>query len=338
MDRKMKIKNIVIVFICTSLLGLICLNIYQHRQIKKRSNVNVPETPSNKAPATNMASIKNIPVEKNSTKEPAIAAKTSGNNESDDLKYHLNAAKEELTMVNQRLSDEETRKAELLKKELELAKKQEEDPANKAAWRTMSKTRLDRQYALLLKMLKLSSEKQEKFMEMLLDEDMASKETGVSVMDDGSGNKRVMNYVRKKDPGDEYQTKISELLGKDDYSNYTSYKSKSREVNELDEFNESLKSNDRLTDDQQFVMVDAMYEKAKKERDATVIDKNKTDITAEINEENNRVYDSYIKAAENILNSSQLEQLKSYLNSKRHSNFITTQLITIEDPAEKKSE
>jgi len=158
-------------------------------------------------------------------------------------------------------------------------------------------------------------------------------------MDDGSGNKRVMNYVRSKDPGDEYQTKISGLLGEDDYNKYMSYKEKSREVYALNEFNESLKSNDRLTDDQQFDMLDAMYEKAKKERDATVIDKNKTDITAEINEENNRVYDSYIKAAENILNSYQLEQLKSYLNSKRHSNFIMTQSITIEeDPTEKKSE
>jgi hypothetical protein len=38
----------------------------------------------------------------------------------------------------------------------------------------------------------------------------------------------------------------------------------------------------------------------------------------------NRVYDCYIKAAQDILNSSQLEQLKSYLNIKRNMQFTIT--------------
>jgi hypothetical protein len=344
MDKKKIITNIAICIICLSLPALVYLNIYQHRQVKKFSNADDQETSANKTPERNETSTNNIPVEKNITKKAAVAekTKTQDNKEAEELKYQLIAAKEELDSAKKQLSDKENRKSELLKKQFEFAKKQSEDPASKESWRNISKTNLDRQYALLLKMLKLSTEKEKKIMDILLDEDLASKETGVDIMDDGTGTKRVMNYVRSKDPGPEYQTKIAELLGADDYEKYKSYKEKSQDVRELTIFNQSLGSNDKLTDEQQFAMLDAMYEGAEKERSATVIDKNKTDITAEIKDKDNRVYNAYIKAAENILNSSQLEYLKNYLEGKRNEKFTimskTSSTDTEQDGTAKKTE
>lgn len=319
------IKKTVIGLLCLCTIASIGLNIYQHYRIMEVSQDISNET------AFNTESTTDTPPDERETlleiteqdRPPATGETQAADREAEDLRYQIAAAKEELAMVNEQISDEETKKAEQLQKEYELAKERMEDPDQEETWRNVYKASNERQYILLLKKLNLPQEKQEKFIEILVNERMASREETVEIIDDPDLGKRVVTILRGKDVGDEYQDQIRELLGYDNYEEYKEYKKKGSEVNILTRLNESIIPEYRLTDDQQFEMIDAMYEKAEKERAATVIDDNKIDISEEIMEERARIHEAYVEAAQDILSQTQIEQLKAYLKQQRESTRIT---------------
>lgn len=326
-------KRIIIGMICLLMIALIGFSIHQNQQIRKLSEGVSSEgyagNGSNKTSETDQGSQR---VNKQGTSLSAgnenknISDTPEGNSGADisDLEERLDATEKELDTALNQISAEEARKAELLEKELELARKRLEDPASKKSMRDAIKTSIDSRYALLLKRLNLSPETQEKLMEILLDEEMASRETSIEVIDDPVRGKQVVTVTHTKDPGNEYQIKIAELLG-DDYETYQEYEERGPEVYWVTQYNGSLSSGERLTDDQQMELIDAMYENKEKVKASMVNTNTKNESQTEMTEEdieasNKRtelMHEAYVDAAEGILSDAQTDQLKAYFKSLR---------------------
>lgn len=327
-------KRIVIGMICLLMILLIGVSIYQNRQIRKLSeDVSSEGYAENASNITSETDQGGQSVNKQGT---SLSAGNENKNISDtpeanagvdinDLEERLNATEKELDSVYNQISAEDARKEELLKKELELARKRLEDPASKKSMRDVIKASIDSQYALLLKRLNLSPEDQEKLMELLLNEEVASRETSIEVIDDPVRGKQVVTVTRTKDPGDEYQIKISELLGGDDYETYQEYEERGAEVYWVTQFNGSLISGERLTDDQQMELINAMHNNREKVKASMVNTNTKSESQTEMTEEDieasmkrtELMHEAYVEAAEGILSDAHTDQLEAYFKSIR---------------------
>lgn len=326
MDTKKIIKNIAILLICLSLPVLIGLNIYQHQQIKKISNGVTSEKSVNNGSTANATSVKENPEGEKAVQVTTLAGKVkpAGNSASDDLSYQIDAAEEELDMAKKQLSDEEAKKAELKKAEKELMKKSMQDPSQKKYMRNY----LGIQYGDLFKELNLSPEKLEKFKDMLVDEMMAQQ----NIYLEREGDTTTPSKEEQKELSQryealnkEYETKKSELLGKDDYEKYQTYAERTGERYYVNSFMESLGSSEKLTDTQKNDLIDAMHDEAKNVRYESSNDDNSESSSNRYDEKSiarmlefeDRQGEAYLKAAKDILPASQIEQFKTYLKQQR---------------------
>jgi hypothetical protein len=152
---------------------------------------------------------------------------------------------------------------------------------------------------------------------------------GLSILQHQQIKKVAENATTKTITSDEsageYQIKISELLGEDDYEKYQKFKERRSEAYQVSGFNDILNSGEKLTDDQQMELIDAMYAEREITRKEQVSDETKNDSPQEINEEAiarrieslDRRHESYIEASRDILSESQIEQFTTYLKGQR---------------------
>jgi len=326
MDRKKIIKKIVIAIICLSLPVLICLNVYQRRQIIKSLNVAVPETSANKVPTATALPVKEIPVDQKAAQASNIAVKnkTSRNKDVDDLNYQLNAAQEELASVNKQLADEETRKAELKKSQMELQKRYVK---NSSSMKNSMKKSLGIEYEDFFKGLNLSSEKFEMFKDILVDEMMARQNIFADLGDTNNLSKEQQEEINQRFQSIEmeYDAKKSELLGNDGYKKYQAYMGRSGERYYVNNFIGSLGSDEKLTDVQKTQLIDAMHDEVKNITYEMISYENSESSSnmytekriAQMLKNEEKRDDVYLKAAQNILTASQLEKFETSLKQQR---------------------
>jgi hypothetical protein len=335
MESAKIIKRTAICLLCLLALALIGLNIYQYQQIKKASQV-LPDEPSSvKEAATNKTPDKVSPILKITSQAPApvVVESQTTNKEADDLKYQLASAKEELAMANKQLSDETEKEAkekkassDAQKRSREMMKKYQETPA----YRQNMRNSLAVRYPDLFEKLNLAPEKLEKFKDMLVDEMMAQQDlwAGMQTDDSTTLSKEQQAELNKRYEAldKEYESKKSELLGKDDYDKYQAYNETAGERRDVTNFLSSLGSGETLTGTQKETLIEAMHQ----ERKSVVYDKindgnsgSTSTITydektiALIMGNEDRINEAYLKAAKNILSASQIEQLTAYLKQQR---------------------
>ena len=369
METKKLVNKSLIAVIILFILVLAGINIFQHKQIKKLSeNTNhqavmkdetAGEGLSGQVETIGANAAKNtnpfIKTEDHDI-EPAVENnnlpinKEPNSDEIAELEYQLQATEEELDMTHQQLSERLNQESELLEKELELRRKELEQPYRIKMRRDYAETSLYSRYAPFFNTLNLSPEKLDKFKELLIDEEMASKEYSVEIMEVPDRGKQIVSIVRSKDPGDEYQIKISELLGGDEYAQYQEFKAREGEAYWVSNFNDILKSDEKLTDDQQMDLIYAMRDNAENIRESMVNTRTDSNSSSEMTEEdielNNRrtesIHEGYIDAANGILTESQVDQLSSYLKGLRdsleESRKLTSQLTSQLDDEEEKED
>lgn len=323
-----KIKKIVLGLMCILLITLIAVSIIQRRQLNKLSQTLDTKSP----PEETALSVQAIPQIAPETDISGIAEKESP----DDLIYHIEAAEEELDMVNEQLSDEQARKADLLRAQTELEKKQLEDPGYIKIVRETIMASLDSGNALLFKKLNLSLEEQETIKEILADKQIAlmkySMEAAlIRINQDGTDSAQSEETRREieklyNDIQDEYNTKISSLLGTESFEKYQAFEEKSSERYWVTGFTESLDSDEGLTEDQQNYLIDSMYEQAQKIRSELDNEAEDKDAPSEISKEENiarimkrrdLLNEAFVEASRDILSPSQVEQFRAYLKQQR---------------------
>jgi hypothetical protein len=223
METKKIVNKGLAVIIILSVLALAGINIFQHKQIKELSeNANrqavmkdeyageglsghVETIGTNAAKNTNpFVKSEDHDIESTVENNNLPIKKEPNSDEIAELEYQLQATEEELDMTHQQLSERVNQETELLEKELELRKKQLEQPYYQNMRRDYAKIILYSQYAPLINTLNLTPENLDKFKELLLDEQMASIEYSVEIMEHPDRGKIIADVTRSKDPGDDY--------------------------------------------------------------------------------------------------------------------------------------
>ncbi len=310
------IKNIYVVFICLAAVALICLNIYQRHKI-----IMLSQSINQQAPVNPISSSDQTSEGKDASR--SIPGKGIIQDNPDGLSYQLDAAKEELDMVNRELSDEAAKKAELKEKELESFKDTIKDPNYKN--RLMQS--LESHYSLLFKKLNLPEDKLERFKELINNYGMASTNFFVeiqAVSTSEAEEKRAEFKDRSAKLKEAHEMEVVELIGRDNFEKYETYNETAGERSTLELFLMSYGSESNLTDGQMEQLISAMYE-ARKNVIYEDIDDNfrfpsemydEGYIARSLDHETQK-YEAYLTAAENIMSPSQTEQFKAYLERQR---------------------
>jgi hypothetical protein len=327
MDTRRILKKIGVGLLGLMVVGLFILNIFQYQQIKKVSRNTNSETTANSASASPVTSDKEDIMQKKGVKSTALASKekaSAGGND-DDLNYQLDAAEEELDMVHNQLSAEQTKKAELKKAQLELQKKSMKDPSFKKYMRSS----LDMQYGDLFKQLNLSPEKLEKFKDLLVDEMAAGQNIYIEMqLGNDTPTKEQQAEMRKRYEAlnKEYETKKNELLGKNDFQTYQAYSERTGERYYVSNFMESLGSSEKMTETQKNNLIEAMYNESKNIRNENKVNDDSSESfsssfdeksIAKMMEFEDRRGEAYLKATQGLLTASQTEQFRTYLKQQR---------------------
>jgi len=354
MDTKKTIKNLAIVLICLFGLALIGLNLYQHQQIKKATQgISTELSSDNQSPVADKTGAVSSRL-KVADQNPSLAPgeSQSAGNEGDDLSYQLEAAEEELEMINKQLSEEEAKKAEQRKIQKELQKRHREDPS----FKTSMKRRMDTQYADLFNKLNLSAEEEDKFKDLLVEEMMAQQDIYYEYDTDSyatlSREQQEELNQRYMVLQNEYESKKEDLLGEENYVSYQTYSETQGERYNVNAFIETLDTGEKLTETTKEALIGAMHE-AMSNVAYERIDDDSESLSNPYSEKNiarmlanyDRRIDAYIKAGNSILSAPQLEQFKSYLQKEREQYKLIMEMSvlsygssTTQKSAEKKSE
>ncbi|MBN1626040.1 MAG: hypothetical protein JW944_05900 [Deltaproteobacteria bacterium] len=351
MDAKKAIKNLALALICISTIVLIGYNLYQYRVIKLLSRGGTPEISRNYESTGNAISLEKTAVKGKNAQKPIEAGDNiSSDTDIGELNYHLDAAEEELDMVHQQLADEDARKAELRKNDLERQRKYHEEPS----YRNITRSVINSQYSDLFEILNLSPERQEELKDILVDNQLAASDFYMEMGSvTPSEEKRTELKARQKTLNEDSELKLKESLGNEDYEKFRRYQETWGERYNVENFVVSLNEDEKLTGPQQQMLIDAMHEEVKyisemnNEEDRFLFPSEQykeNEIERSINEYA-RSQDAYIKAAQNILSSSQLEQFKEYLRKEREENELYMEMQAMrygsssaQDSTEEKSE
>lgn len=309
-----KIKNIVIIITCLLFLASIGLNIRQYRQNKKLTDEIHGEF-ADRESTDNRIHGRDTGMQKNGD-QPQLTGVVStdastGDADIDELMYQLNAAEEELDYAWEQLSDTQT-----------------EDNSYDLQVNMYLRDALDDEYDYLFRELDLTPEELERFKDILFENRLAQRDFYRELYGaTPSEEKRIELKQLRQDISDDEERKIIESLGIGVYERYKAYKDAVDEINEVRSFAASLSSDDTLTETQEKALIEAMQNEPIYSE--TNSDNAKILFPSEIYTENNiteilsmhKSYnEAFVKAAQDILSSSQLVLLKGYLN-KRHDNY-----------------
>ena len=263
MENKTIIKKCAIGLISLAVLVLIGFAIF-HYLNKNNSSRNVNQQTDVKYDSTANDTQGNInEIQKNAPQStiPDGAIEDS-EKEIDELHYQLDAAEEELDMVNKQLADEKAKELELKKLSHEFQLKAANDPT----YKKFARQNIDSDYELLFKELNLSPEQLEKLKDILVDKFIANMTTSseMQAIEDPTEEKREEFQQRFDDLDKQRDDKINELLGQDDYETYQSWMERSDAIHVVQSFAESLDSNDKLNKDQEKELIEIIHREEEK--------------------------------------------------------------------------
>lgn len=314
MEAQNMIKKIAIGLVSLSVPILIGLSIYQHIQIRKLSQEVTQETALNNDMSGHKAS-ETARIAQNDISEdaPSLSNRETPNKDDiNEIQDQLDATEKELDGALAQLSDELSRQAEL--------KKLEEENRAKSHVEYFKST-LDSKYGPLFKDLNLSTYKLIALKQLLVDKYANSMEFGQEIVN----GKKWIYSGENETKVEEYDTKIREFLGDDDYGKYILFTDSIGERSWVSNFIKYASPEEPLTADQQQDLINAMYENRKNiqsELDnhgslpdsVSEMDEGKISLIMEKRDHTN---EAYISAAKDILSESQARQFENYLNESR---------------------
>lgn len=319
----MPIKKITFVFACLLLPALLVLNLYQRRKIERYSGVLAlePVTENNRTAAV---AEKESAAQEISAQGTAVNGKTPGDNDLEELSYHLEAAREELDMIKEQISAEEAEKAESRKANLERRKNRIKSTSYKRSQLKYYET----EYKEIIAELDLSPERLERLKEIWFDKFSGSYETylekeGVITP---SEEKRAELEQRYREINEAYESDLRALLGEDDYERYKGYEDRAGERMYLKEFLRTIDSTDGLSEEAQKRLVESMHEQTMTidsgyDNDEVLFSSERydDDAIARYVDYMSRIDEAYVRAAQDIMSPSQVVQFREHLEKRRQS-------------------
>lgn len=192
------------------------------------------------------------------------------------------------------------------------------NPQMKEMVRAQQKVMLDRQYGSLSKYLNLPAERLDALKELLSDRQMAMVDAGMSMMS-GSDSDRKQAVEESKAIKTDYDKKIQEFLGSQDYQVFQDYEKTVNERMSVQMFKDTLPVADVLTDQQEDNLIAVMYQERKDMPASSLMNNQNQDPSqlteeriAELQKQMEQLQKKYADRAAGILNPSQLEQFTKW--------------------------
>lgn len=301
------------------------VNVFQYQRFKKFPQKPVSEkitknesiSDSNSTPKSMAVKI----IKKNKIKNTAPDEKEekSNTNKVGELEYHLNAAKEELDMTKEQLSEELSKKAEF-KKISNTPSSIRSDPYYIKMKRDVITRQLDEVYEPLFNKLNISEEDFNKFKDMVLEATMELESLRSSYRAASSAEEKEELNQQSKEIVEKHNIKISELFGEINNEIYNAYENRRLERRNLSQFIKSLSPDNKLNEEQREALIDSMYEAretANSEMGTVTNNSSSSELTEEtIAQRINKqalVNERYVDASSSIMTPEQIEQYKAYL-------------------------
>lgn len=283
-------------WLCVLALVSIGLNLFQYHRIQKITQPLAASADSGK-PAVGYE-----------TSKPSLpATESAGQQAIEELTYQIRAAKEELGMVNRKISDYEAQKAQ--EEAAAAARKIEQSDffesrkteVKTPAYRKTVINSFEMQYPDLFKKLQLSLDEFDKFKELWADQQIAQEQFALEhLYEDMTKDQWVERMGEARRIDQENQAQLAALIGAENYERYQYYMETQTERIYVQNFTTALRSEEKLTDEQ----VDALV---------TVMHETEYERVANQNLENeSRQYNAYLEAAGDILSASQIEKFEDY--------------------------
>jgi len=188
----------------------------------------------------------------------------------------------------------------------------------KEMMRVQQKMALAKMYGALPKYLDLPPDKQDALQELLADRQMALTQAGLSMMG-GSESERKQATEEAKTVKADYDKKIQDLLGPQDYQVFQDYEKTVSERVQIQMFKDALTAEAALTEQQEDDLINAMYEERKTLPPSSLINSQTTDPSqlteervAEALKQWEELQQRYADRAAAILTPAQLDQFTKW--------------------------
>jgi hypothetical protein len=253
-----------------------------------------------------------------------VGEKRDHSDELESLNYQLEAAEEEVDLALSELADEREKQAEFAENAKNLQKKMMQDPAMKAMMQSSMKAAMDINYGPLYEMLGLPEEQLGEFKELLFEQQMAALDIGQEILG-GSPSEEEKAKVQQLMEAykTEYDEKMSAFLGAENFDTFEAYQERLMERQTVTPFFDSLNPDEKLTEAQQQVIIEAMYEKRKTVEAEYGIDPDNLEVAfneavseASI-ERLNQTFNGYVESVQDTLSESQAQQFEAYIQTRR---------------------
>jgi hypothetical protein len=136
------------------------------------------------------------------------------------------------------------------------------DPQMKEMIRAQQKMVLVKTYGSLFQKLNLPTDRLDALKELLLERQMAMTEAGMAMMSGGTPDRK-QAMEQTKTIKEDYDKKIEEALGATDYPVFRQFEDTQPERMQLQMFKETLAPTEMLNDQQETMLIAAMYEERK---------------------------------------------------------------------------
>jgi hypothetical protein len=192
------------------------------------------------------------------------------------------------------------------------------NPQMKEMIRAQQKVMLDRMYGSLPNYLNLPADKLDALKEVLSDRQMALVDAGITAMS-GSESDRKQALEESKAIKSDYDQKIQELLGPQDYPAFQQYEQTAAERMSVQMFKQALPADAALTEQQEDNLIAAMYQERKALPTSSLMNNQNTDPSqltdervAEMEKQMEQLQQRYADRAAAILTPAQLEQFTTW--------------------------
>jgi hypothetical protein len=192
------------------------------------------------------------------------------------------------------------------------------DPQMKEMIRAQQKMMQDQMYGALFKYLNWPADKQDALKSLLLDRQMALTDAGMSMMS-GSESDRKQAMEETKTLKSDYDKKIQDLLGQQDYQTFQDYEKTVPDRMQVQMFKGTLSADAALTDQQEYDLIAAMSEERNALPASSLMKGQNTDPSqfteekiAELSKQMDQMQQAYANRAATILTPAQLEQFTKW--------------------------
>lgn len=246
-----------------------------------------------------------------------------GDKQIEDLEYQLAAAKEELAMVDEQITEaanEEAAKKEAQEERRKLALEEQKKYMGDPAYQERQKKDLESTFAELFDILNLSPDDREKYIEIVMAHDKARNELNMAFQSDGNTPASREQGAERRDRQEaltrEYEAELASLLGEDTYATYQAYQGSSAERIFIRNFMPSLNAETMLTDTQREALIAALHENKENVQYISLANIDSREERTAVSKQNQlRIKEAYLDAGRDILSAEQLEKLDVYLQS-----------------------